>query len=708
MHPTDYQRLILLTEQGDLSAAARLCVEARRRNDTRHLLLGLLCDPTALTDSDDPQNPLFQLFENTPIGPRLFSLISTALDLSPDLNLPSTTWISRLLDGHPEPRLLLSRTLYLNRHTLRLTHLKRLAHSPDLARLTALTIAKSERFDSIAPLVNSPLSARLHTLELRYLPLSRGDLGTLSHGPWPSLRSLEVVESHITPACLNRIARSNHFPLLRSLNLTNVPIDGDAVAVLRDSPLLAQLDHLSLIHCRISTQIGLLATSSTRQPHTLITLPWNPLPLPELAWLLAGRFHDGHLTIYKQTLSPESVLEAGDRLRFQTVKTLSIHHCAAPNPDTWPALLSRPGLADLTHLDLSNTPIAPQSLPHLTSPAALPNVERLTLSACCPDPSQSLAFCLSLARCALPQTVRTLDLSQNPLSDGFDALLRAPWLSQLDDLNLSHCGLTPADILAFAQHPDLRLGKRLNLSGCPIGDEGAVALALSPSMRGTLLICERCAVSVWGSKALRLSPYLKNADALDLNAHHLPTRTPTPDTQRIGWAERLLYDLLCRDKLHLTPDARPALLAEAIAARWPRFTTHATPGRALSHWLLDRDEVEDLFVSDDVLARALQHAPHAPSVPVESQFFATFIQAACTLLLLLRQDLIAFPTPTLALALTRALSNRWLALTHTTKSLPHENLLAWLREHGRSLSLSPAITTQHAENALAQALTPVE
>jgi hypothetical protein len=687
MRSEDYQRLIQLSRSGDASAARRLDAEARRRDDLPNRLLAQL----VFADAD----ALCDLFDAIPSGPRLDGLIDLAVSAHPDLDLCAYAWQEALLDGSPNPRLRLASSLFINRHSLRRAHLRHLAHAADLPRLRSLTFAKNTHIDDLSPLLNSPLSERLEALDLRYAPITDAHITSLTRGPWPRLAKLEVVEGSVSSPSLTALAHNfSHFPALRSLSFVNNRLGNAALITLAASPLLSQLRTLHLVETEIQgggALASLLSSPHLPPPDALaLSFAHNPLLLDDIEALLCSPHAPDHLTLRALRLDAADLRPRLPRLPLTRVRHLILSKTTA-DAAALQALLDAPDADRLDAFEAHQCDLTPDALLPLLP---LPRLTRLTLRDC----HLTDAHAFTLARASISPSLRRLALPHNHLTDASArALLDAPWLPQLTDLDLSHNPLTALALTPLtlsAPNPD---SLRLDLSGCPIGDVGAVTLALSPAMASARLFCWGCGISAWGARALRLSPFLANAPDLDLGGAPLPQ----PPLDRVKQSTRLICTLQRVSKLILT--APPHALIEDLSSAWLTLSRHSNPGRALSDWLLDRPEVEDLFGDDDALSFAIRDArrtdPSLPLAPAD-HLDAILCQAATTLLSLLRRADLSLQDPYDLLPLARDLSAAWLSIAFSYT--PGDALLSWLLAHPRAPTVSPACDPSSLRDLIAE------
>jgi hypothetical protein len=141
----------------------------------------------------------------------------------------------------------------------------------------------------------------------------------------------------------------------------------------------------------------------------------------------------------------------------------------------------------------------------------------------------------ALATHPVARNLRILNLTNNPIgSSGLMALARTGAFPELASLNLylspgRKSRATERDILAFVSALAMPRLRQLTLSGRPVGELGAKALAANPSFANlTHLNLMDCGIGEAGEKALLGSPYLANAFIVGYHsASRLPVRRRT-------------------------------------------------------------------------------------------------------------------------------------------------------------------------------------
>lgn len=119
------------------------------------------------------------------------------------------------------------------------------------------------------------------------------------------------------------------------------------------------------------------------------------------------------------------------------------------------------------------------------------------------------------------RSLRRLDLAGNPLGDeGAETLARAE-LPALVELRLAGCGIGPRGARALASSPLAARLERLVLSGNPLGDDGARALADGDWPRLRALDLARARLGARAAWALAAAPSLAALVALRLTRNRL-------------------------------------------------------------------------------------------------------------------------------------------------------------------------------------------
>eukprot|EP00448_Togula_jolla_P005975 CAMPEP_0170611028 /NCGR_PEP_ID=MMETSP0224-20130122/22971_1 /TAXON_ID=285029 /ORGANISM="Togula jolla, Strain CCCM 725" /LENGTH=390 /DNA_ID=CAMNT_0010936437 /DNA_START=1 /DNA_END=1169 /DNA_ORIENTATION=- len=130
----------------------------------------------------------------------------------------------------------------------------------------------------------------------------------------------------------------------------------------------------------------------------------------------------------------------------------------------------------LSELDFSFNPQLSDDAVDVLSPALEvkdSKLQLLRLSACNLTAKGVARLAESCTRCSL----RTLDLSRNPLTGAGDALATACEASVLEELSIGFCGLNVEDVRAVAEQLPYTSIRSLQLDGNGFGSEGLLAIA---------------------------------------------------------------------------------------------------------------------------------------------------------------------------------------------------------------------------------------
>jgi|SRR5579883_180539 len=181
----------------------------------------------------------------------------------------------------------------------------------------------------------------------------------------------------------------------------------------------------------------------------------------------------------------------------------------------------------LTELEVQN--IRSEHILTLLKAKWLPRLRVLTLH----NGTLSDKSVVALAKSSVAANLRILRVIDTPLRKGALRALsdgaRFPNLTTLEfstDTDTDNRKLKTADIVAFVKSLNLPRLRHLNLSGWPLGDAGARALAANPSLANlTRLLLSTCAIGEKGLTALVRSPHLQQLIELDVRHNKLKTAT---------------------------------------------------------------------------------------------------------------------------------------------------------------------------------------
>ncbi len=134
----------------------------------------------------------------------------------------------------------------------------------------------------------------------------------------------------------------------------------------------------------------------------------------------------------------------------------------------------------------------------------------------------------ALASHPVAQTLRVLQLGDNPFSKtGLGEITKEgafPELTSLDLHSYTKRKGTSAELAVLVAAMRLPRLRHLDLSGWPLSDAGAQALAANPALAGlTRLNLDECGIGDAGAKALFASPHLQNLVELQLGSNAIKT-----------------------------------------------------------------------------------------------------------------------------------------------------------------------------------------
>jgi uncharacterized protein (TIGR02996 family) len=214
-----------------------------------------------------------------------------------------------------------------------------------------------------------------------------------------------------------------------------------------------------------------------------------------------------------QELIASRILEANTN----TLTGLSISNLEGQLPE----LLSHPGIARLTLLDLESNGIGDVGAEAI---AASPHLAHLTMlnlwnNGIGDAGAEAIAASPHLAH------LTTLDLWNNDIGTiGAEAIAAAPYLKNLTTLNLRENNIGDSGVEAIAAAPHFKNLVTLDLEDNDIGTEGAIALATSQYLTNlTSLNLWNNSIGDAGAVAIAASPYLKNLTTLELEDNNIGT-----------------------------------------------------------------------------------------------------------------------------------------------------------------------------------------
>jgi uncharacterized protein (TIGR02996 family) len=408
----------------------------------------------------------------------------------------------------------------------RLALLRRLAASPHLGRLVGLEIG-SASFDplgrgEVRALAQSDRLVRLRSLALGPRSVSAAAMPELL--PAPFLSGLAEFRLDGGGADLGngltRFLRSPRLGGLGTLALNDVPLGGEGLSALAESPALANLTSLSLVRAGLTaaalTTLGGVAPARL----TALDLSGNDLTPAAARALARARLlaHLETLNLGMNRLGDEGVraLSRSPHLAGLVALDLSANQVG---PDGAKALAASPHFARLVTLALRTNRLGDAGLAALTSGKGLAALKSLRVSY-----NNVGAAGVEALAAAFPGRLTDLDLSWGPFGDGAaQVLAAAERMGDLTALDLSYAQLGDGAAAALAGSPHLGRLQALNLSTNRIGDAGARALAASPHLGAlTALNLGYNALGGDGARALAESPLFPRLTALSLAGNGLP------------------------------------------------------------------------------------------------------------------------------------------------------------------------------------------
>jgi uncharacterized protein (TIGR02996 family) len=328
------------------------------------------------------------------------------------------------------------------------------------------------------------------------------------HGPWQGVRV----------AVTNRVARSPELRSVRSLTL-NADLPSGAVAALASSTAFDALRQFKF--------------------GELLTFSWDVEKLIQADW-----FRRLERIECEPGLAPAAVSLVRGLGELPGLHTLTLNGSGAVRglaADAYPALASSafPTLARLVLMAPLDAERArylarsrfPQLVEFQTDYSAAGNGGLLALlggewigrlrSVEMRDCDLTDRGVRALAEHPVAQNLRVLQLIDNPFGQGgLDALVRAafPALTTLSLAAENKQKRARADLAKFLAAIEIPTLKHLDLSGWPLGDAGAKALAKNPAFGSlTSLRLNRCKIGDAGARALLASPHLRNLVRLHLD-----------------------------------------------------------------------------------------------------------------------------------------------------------------------------------------------
>lgn len=320
-------------------------------------------------------------------------------------------------------------------------------------------------------------------------------LSLLSSGHFPSLHQLELDESHMGVAAIEKLASTPVMEQITSLNLKHSSVCNEGLKALVTSPHLKNLTHLDL-RANIFDEEGVLLLSKT--PHwgqlTSLDLSGNIFDTSSLSHILANNTLP-RLSVFRfGSLFSEAYDLSYGLLASGHFGALSTCRLVRYTDEEGARLSSLPARSALKQLTLVDSQMSAQGLRALLNSALMADVEALSVELSVLD-AQKVAVLLECSHCKtldlISSVIRgvpeggfsgslrelhfgTLDLHPNKLRQLLDAME----LSQVETLTCQDLGVAAAKVLASS--PNLTTLRKLTLAEVG-GVDGCRALAASAS-----------------------------------------------------------------------------------------------------------------------------------------------------------------------------------------------------------------------------------
>jgi uncharacterized protein (TIGR02996 family) len=331
----------------------------------------------------------------------------------------------------------------------------------------------------------------------------------------------ELSFEKLTPAQCIKVAASSALAGVRTLGLYNEKVLDQGAEVLFNSPHLAGLTSLDLNSTDITAaSMKALAESPYLKRLKALALSSNVIYDTGIAQLAEARGWDAlrEFKGYSMGLSEEAAAYFADAPIFSRLETLEISENWLG--DQGAARLVKGKSATWRHLDLGHNQLTDTGAEALARSPRLARLEKLVLR----DNAIGVRGVRALANSRHLAHLRELELPYcGPFGDeGAMALAGSPYLRGLVALEVSKAGIGPEGIEALVHSPVLAGVRRLYIDNNPIGPRGARAIAESPHLRHleTLFISD-CQLGDEGCLELMRSPNLANVTFLSFDNNDL-------------------------------------------------------------------------------------------------------------------------------------------------------------------------------------------
>lgn len=366
-----------------------------------------------------------------------------------------------------------------------------LMDSPHLGGLRRLDLSGNQALGplDVHALARAPSVVALHDLRLNMVNASRerGLITALLHAPWAgtietlALKRLSLDEQELRPLCMGSRLAS-----LRRLDLSENPLGAQEVATLASSPLMRQLELLRLASTRFDDEAAEALVGAGDALASLRALHVNACPLRAA----------GAATLLR---SPA----------LEHLTELNLSRCRLDGEDE---LLTGAATQRLERLNLSHTHLRPRALTHMAAAEELPALTSLALDGVVVD----LHAARALGSAAHWGALKEVSMAGSSLGSwGFTTLLRAPWMPQLERLDLQQ-NVISAALPDLATARSWRALRTLHLGDCALGDQGVEALAQAPFTRLADLSLNRNELTHRSVRALLAAPFAAHIEHLSL------------------------------------------------------------------------------------------------------------------------------------------------------------------------------------------------
>jgi uncharacterized protein (TIGR02996 family) len=363
-------------------------------------------------------------------------------------------------------------------YELPLSWLVKLLTAPVTAQLTGLSLTphSAENGPEARPafhrtIATGPALARIRNLGL-YGTLHEGSIAALAQSATlPAVRRLTIQEIRASAATARNLARAPWFRRVRHLR-TDLPEEASA------APIVTELGEFPELH----------------------TLDLQGLAPDAVKTLAASKFPALESLLYGGPLGPQAARTLGSA-RFPRLVAFEAHSAWNDklNDDAVPELLKAEWFERLRALDLEYNRISDKGVRALVAHPVMKTLRVLKLGG---NRFSKSGLTALAKRGALPP------LTTLVIGSSTDTFARRN--SRATDL---------AKFLSTLQIPHLR---HLDLSGWPLGNAGAKALAANPAFAQlTRLSVQACFIGDPGAKALFASPHLRNLVELDIHANSI-------------------------------------------------------------------------------------------------------------------------------------------------------------------------------------------